>query len=139
MTGRRGKVYGPLIFTTCGQPDYAPRIDRAFCHDAEGRHYSAVAIRRRGGEAWVIGLRTDWSRRLSRLALPMLWLKLRFRARFMTSSRRAQHQSSTLFESASGTDCQASPRLPETESSTQPERKQTIGLPAHTAKPHSAS
>src|SRR2546425_7346651 len=55
----RSHRYGPLIFTTCNQTE-GPFACRAWTRDADGNEYDGLAFQRKGGIAWVFGLRTDW-------------------------------------------------------------------------------
>lgn len=54
--GFRGYIVGPLLFTTCVQPEGAPRIDRGTTTTFEGEQYEAVIFRYRGERALVLGL-----------------------------------------------------------------------------------
>lgn len=124
-----GHRFGPLIFTTCHQGGGAPWIDRATTRDAEGNLYSSLAILspralttrqydRKDGTAWVLGLRTDWSRRLRKLAHPLIWCFARWGMRSMIFGPRRQLQSLTSFALVSEQGYTPSPSEPRTESST---------------------
>jgi len=124
-----GHRFGPLIFTTCHQGGGAPWIDRATTTDAEGNIYESVAIlsprvltterhERKDGPAWVLGLRTDWSRRLRRLARPLTWCFAPWGMRSMIFGPPQPPPSWISSPHASAQGYMASPNVPSTESST---------------------
>ena len=74
---RAARRFGPLLLTTCRQPDSAPRLDGGRSGDAEGRTYGCLVllVSRRSGEAVVLGWRDaltpnpTWWRKLAVLRL----------------------------------------------------------------------